>query len=120
MSQISVHNESQMATVHSSHVNGGSEAIKHLAAVLRLLRLQDQLKMVRGFWDQWRRMALNLEGVPRPAGGGLQFPTALVDFTSIFWVDNLFTKYMCPLKIGTESLMICYKKLVCVLCTPSK
>jgi hypothetical protein len=49
MSQISVHNESAMATVHSSHANGGSEAIKHLAAVLRRLRMQDQLKMV-GDW----------------------------------------------------------------------
>ncbi|XP_055331062.1 protein phosphatase Slingshot homolog 1-like [Paramacrobiotus metropolitanus] len=46
MSQISVHSDSSLATIHSSHPNVVSEVVKHLAAVLKLLRPQDQLKMV--------------------------------------------------------------------------
>ena len=47
MSQISVHNESSLATIHWSQNFTVSDAVKHLAAVMRLLSHSDQLKMVR-------------------------------------------------------------------------
>lgn len=47
MSQISVHNDSSLATIHSSNPNVVKEAVKHLTAVLKLIRPVDQLRMVR-------------------------------------------------------------------------